>query len=377
MYFQDEILRESVSLPLNETYTLELPDNGLLSSLIIRFYGYQAEGAPLAASHLWRLIDFISQLEVIVNGATVVKSLTGTQAQFLTFMDQRVIAPTKWAEYSATYQREYVVINFGRQMNDKDIALDLSKFDSAELRIRNTATSTYWGGITCNIVARWVRDYPTSPIGYMRSERWRSWTTVANETKYLELPTELTIRRVVLQAWPAVDSTTLQEKTSMFNLMRDIELSLRTGVLRVFKGSLLDLVFENAFDMGVIPITGGWTYHTADKAFYTGLGYVDAVAIAAGSMSGSGASTVATILGDNNAGTQKPETKETNVLIGFLAKGVGYHNCGYVRFDYDPNPFTWLDPMTERAVLLNITTADSSAAAGGNNYVILDRLVRY
>lgn len=377
MYFQQEYLREAVAATRNDTYKLDLPDTGILSSLLLRLHGKPATGNPFASQNKWRLIDFIDKIEVILNGATICKSLTGMQAQYLAFMDQRVVAPTKWSEYSEPTLREYILINFGRWFGDTQYGLDLSRFASAELQITNSCDTTNWqDDLKWTILANWIREPAAAPLGYLRSETWRSWTTVADETKYLDLPTEHILRRIILQAIPNVDTNYL-ETTSLFDLMDDIELSLQTGVLRVYKGGLDDLLYLNALDLGVQPITGGWTYHNADYGFNVGLGYVDAMALAAGSKDDAGATAPVTVEGDRNSFTQKAESFETDTLIGFLAKGIGYHNCGYFRFDQDPNPASWLDPASRRTVQLNIHTADSSSAANGTNYVVLDRLVTY
>lgn len=377
MYWQDEYLRESVSAVRDATYKLDLPDTGILGSILLRLHGKGATGNPTGGINKWRLIDYLDKIEILLNGATICKSFSGTEAQFLAFCDQRVTAPTKWLEYSGPTQREYILINFGRRFGDPELALHLDNFNSVELHITNSATSTYWqDDLKWTILAHWLREPPAAPKGYMRSEEWRSWTTTANETKYLDLPTEHTLRRIVLQAIPPTDSDYI-EKTSIFNLMDDIELSLQTGILRVWKGGLDDLLYQNIFDLGIQPLTGGWVYHTADKGFNVGLGYVDAVATAAGSKDGAVAAAPPTIEGDRMSFTQKAENYEADTLFGFLAKGIAYHNCGIFRFDYSDDPANWLNPDRRKTVQLNIHTKDSSSAAGGTNAVILDRFVAY
>ena len=377
MYFQDEYLRESDGATRNATYKLGLPDTGILGSLYIRLHGKPETGNPFAAVNKWRLIDYLDKFEIILNGSTVCKSLTGLQAQFVSFMDQGTVMPAKWEEYSQPTLRDYLVINFGREFNDTDLGLDLSRFGGVELQITNSCATADWqDDLKWTVMAHWLRE-PDVPVkGYMRTEQWRQWTTVADEIKYLNLPTEHTLRRIILQAIPGVDASYI-ENTSLFNLMDDIDLSLKTGVLRVYKGGLDDLLYMNVLDLGVQPITGGWTYHTADKGWNSGLGYVDAMAVAAGSKDDAGATVPVTVEGARNSFTQKSETYEADTLIGYLAKGIAYNNCGFFRFDHNPNPQTWLDPLQRRTVQLNIHTKNSAAAAGGTNTVILDRFVRY
>ncbi len=377
MYFQDEYIRENAQAEREATYKLDLPDTGLLGSLLLRLTGRTETGNPTASTHKWRLIDYLDKIEVILNGATVCKSLSGAQCQYLSFLDQKVVSPGKWLEYSQPTLKEYILINFGRYFNDPELALHLDNFRSVELHITNSCNSTiFQDDLRWSVLAHWLREPTGPPLGYMRSEEWRSWSTLAGETKYFDLPTEHTLRRIMLQATPAVDDNCL-EKTNLFNLMDDIELSFQTGILRVFKGGLDDLLYQNVLDTGVQPVTGGWVYHTPDKGFNVGLGYVDAVATAAGSLTEGGAVTIPTVQGTRNSFTQKAETYEADVLIGFLAKGIAYHNCGVFRFDHDQNPVTWLDPNARRTVQLNIHTRDHADAEGGTNAIVLDRFVRY
>jgi len=377
MYLQHEYIRENTALTLPSTYKVELPEQGILSSLLLRFYAVQAAGVPLALLLKWRPIDYIDKIDVIGNGATIIKSISGKQAQFLSFCDQKVVSPHKWSEYNADPNREHILINFGRMFADTDLGLDLSKFDSVELHITNTMGVTKFATCTVSILATWIRDPAIAPMGFIRSEEWRKWTTVASETKYLDLPTEFPIRRIVLQAIPQVADDVKQEDTSLHNLMKDIDLSLKSGVLRVYKGGLDDLMWLNVFELGVYPITGGWNYHTADYGFDVGLGYVEHFVVGGGSMDGAVLSAIPSPTGGKNGRVQSLEDHTSNEIVGFMARGAGYHGCAIVRFDHNPNPIYWLDPEAVKQVLLNIQTASGATAADGVNIVALDRLVRY
>ena len=67
MFWQKEVIRESVAMTLNDTYNLDLPDFGLLGSMLIRISGAEVSGLGQSGG-AWRIIDFISKLEVILNG---------------------------------------------------------------------------------------------------------------------------------------------------------------------------------------------------------------------------------------------------------------------------------------------------------------------
>ena len=376
MYLQKEYLRENLSMTLNDTYKLDLPETGVLLGLMVKVVAKMATGNPTAALNTWRPIDWLDNLSIIANGATVIKSLSFKQLAFLNAVDQKVVPPAKWLEYSQPFQREWYLCNFGRYWGDIGYGLDLSKFDSVEFQLKNSLTSTYGQTLTLSLMALYLRDAPGGVGGYLRTEEWRKWTTVADETKYLDLPTEYPIRRIVLQPVPAVDSTTKVSKRNFFDLMDDVELNLKTGVLRVYKGGLDDLAALNCFEMGLEPVTHGIIYHTADRGFEVGVGYVTGMALSGEGKTGSPNTAVPTVEGDNNVCTQTVESYAGDELIGWVAYGQGLHNCVLVPFDQDPNPYNWLDHEASKVVQLNIHTENASNSAGGVNTVLLERLVR-
>lgn len=376
MYIQKDILRENVSLTVNSTYKLDLPEVGKLSSLFLYLEAVTTAGNPMAALSKWRPIDYIDEVAVVVNGATPVKTLNAKQLQFCNLLDFGFVPPHKWLQYSSDYQRDAWVVNFGRFYGDPDYGLDLSKFDSVEFQFKNSMTAALFSATSLTIIAIYLRDHPGEFGGHMRTENWREWTTVANETKYLEIPTSYPIRRIILQAVADL-GTDEESETQIYNVMNDIDLSLKSGLLRVYKGPFEDLMWLNTFETGVFPITGGNIYHTADKGFDVGIGYPTAQLLGAGSKTGAAAATIPSIKGDNNIPTQRHETHEADVMKPFLMQGQALHNCIAIPFDLSPDPFTWLDPEVNKAVLLNITTKNAASAADGTASVVLDRLVRY
>ncbi|GAI46559.1 unnamed protein product, partial [marine sediment metagenome] len=91
--------------------TIDLPQKGLLSGLELRVIGYTAtmDGEPDCFMH-----DFITKIEVIVNGSQVVKSLTGEQ--LLGLMHYWGIPHSQWETLSLPddYIREQFYIPFGK-----------------------------------------------------------------------------------------------------------------------------------------------------------------------------------------------------------------------------------------------------------------------
>jgi len=374
MYWQREYVREGATMTVAQTFILDLPEHGLLGALMLRLEGAEVTGFGQAGG-AWRLLDEISKIEIIGNGATVIKSLTGKELQALAAFDQGVIPPGKWRNYATNTQFEYMLINFGRWLFDLEIGLDLSRFSNVQLKITNTADGTTdFSALSVSVMGYYLRDAPPRQFGgYLRTEEWQAWTTVQNETKYLILPTEHVIRRVGLQAIPTVTLGVAQ--TNMSNLMYDIDFSLDTGAQRVYKGGIDDLMRENALDFGRLFNTYGMTYMNADRGIDMGMGYTIGIAGMSVSKDGAASATIPSFVADETGHTQTPETYEGDSPINLHVAGLAPFCVALLRFDIDWNPLTWLDPEKRKSVKLDIATRDAATAAAGRNAVILDRLV--
>jgi hypothetical protein len=375
MFFQKEYIREDVTMTVGSTYRLDLPEHGLLSSLFIKVITTNV-GAFGQGEADWRPIDELSKFEVILDGATICKSLTGYQVSALSFFDQGVMPPSTWRNYATNTQVEYLLINFGRYLHDLEYGLDLAKYNNVELRITNTADATDFSAMTVAVLATYLREAPAGQFkGHMRSEEWRQWTGVQDATEYLTIPTEHIIRRIILQGIPAVNTDFVSD-TGMHSAMDDIAFSMDTGAVRIYKGGIDALVRDNFWDQGKELIVGGQAYQLADDGVDIGLGYTQKVAIAPGSKDGAVAGTIPTLEAGTTIGVLKAETYEGDSPWLFMAGGLAPFYCAQLRFDHDPNPLTWLDPSNRASVLLDIHTRNSAASDNGYNAVILDRLVR-
>ena len=378
MYYQRDYIRESATLTRDDIYRLDLPKTGLLGSLLLQVSCALTSNAFVNGG-AWRIVDYIDKVEIVANGSTVIKSISGQCLQALMYYDQGVFSLDKLEAYGESVQRAFFLLNFGRKLFDTDMYLDLSKFSSVELRITFSGTSTQFSGDgSLNILAYYLRGagVPT-PKGYLRTEEWRRWTTVSDEWKYLDLPEELPLRRVVVQAEPDLDASNVAE-AKLYNVAYELQLMLQTGGNTVFNGKVQELMRDNILDAGAYALSAYNWYGNADKGFWNGLGYVHAIANSPFSADGSYASTVPTIKGPNGDDpTTGYESAEADVTYSNIALGLCPHNTLLFRFDQNPDPRTWLDPAAERVVNLNIHTRSGSAYADGTIRVVLDRLVEY
>jgi len=377
MYWQREFLRAAEPWSVGGTLKLDLPMGGQLGSIMVHA---RRAGVTDAFNIIekWRLIDYISKVEIIANGSTVIKSLTGEALKALTFFDGGGPAPDQEFNYGGSTKRAHFMINFGRKLFDPKFDLDLSKFSNVQIQLTNDgAAAQFAGDWAVDLLCYYKRGADVQPAqGYMRTEEWRKWTTVQDERKYLDLPTELPIRRIILQVLPEV-SATKNASIQSYSVLDDIELYLRTRVLKVMDYSLRDLWYENYFDYGHQALAALEPYMTNAYGIKTGLGQTLGKAGMQLPQSGTpGAWTVALEAGNDGSTQKMLRTGSDNYSMILL--GLALENCAVIRFDQDPdNPGSWLDPNAEKTVNLDLHTANDSSADAGTIRVILDRLVKY
>lgn len=372
MYFQDEFLRVADAMPRNGVYRVLLPEQGLLSSLLLKVEGACVSGATLA-DPLWRIQDHISLIEVIGNGATVIKSFSFKHAQFMNFLHQGIVPPHNWRNYATNTQREFVQLLFGNTHKDLVHGLDLSKWDSVELRITNTATAAYYGAdFQLTSLGTYLRDASGFPGGFIRSELWRQWTTVVSEVKYLILPSEYPISVIGLRALP---HTTLgMADDNFYDLMSDVDFSISGGTKRVYKGELKNLNALRYLERGAEVITSGLADVTADRGIDYGIGAAFGWATTQSSKDGAVAAVDATEIADATTNTISFEAREADNPIEFIHRGMGFQNMVALLHVPDLSPDFMIDPKRDGECRLNITTLATSTA-GGTNEVLLERVV--
>jgi len=374
MYWQMEYLREGDTMTRNSTYRLDLPENGMLSAIQLRIESTAASDA-FATTFKYRIVDFIDKIEIIGNGSTVIKSLTGNVLQALQFFDTGIASLDYTSTYGQATARCNLMLLFGRHLFDTVFGLDLSAWNNIEIRITNSATSTYYGAdFTVALLGYWLRD-GGGFSNYLRTEEWQKWTTVSDETKYLELPVENRIRRVIFQVIPPYDTTDNTFNTGMWNLIDDLEVSLKTGVLRIYKGGIDDLMRMNAILMQRLVMAYPQYYLTNDYSRYIGIGYVLGGAHSFGGAAAAITNGKPALEVGNTNGTQTSKAYTGDTSYQGLHVGLCPENCLLFPFNLIDEPANYLDVNANATVKMNVHTRSGSTYASGTIRVILDRVV--
>jgi hypothetical protein len=377
MYLQREFLRVSDTMTRNSTYRLSLPDNGFVTSMLLIFASTPVTDARLDVAK-WRVVDFLSKVEVLLNQSTVCKSLTGRMAHVSQWLDGGPLVVAQDHNYGSSTLRFALPIHFGRKFFDAEYGLDLSKWDDVELRVSNDGSSTYFGADhSISVLLNYVRDVPANPFrGYLRTEEWNNYLTVASAKKYLELPTENKIRRVLIQVDPTLDSNHVAQRTP-YNTLSNIEFFLKTGLLKMFDGDLRTLWRVNAYEDGRVPLVGAEQYATDAKGFRTGLGQTWYKAGAYLSHDGGQSTYAPDFVPGEDSVTQTRQSDGDSDQWSTMFMGTAPESCAWFRFDDPDVPDSYLDPAAQKTVQLNYSIGTDSNDTDATIRTVLDRLVNY
>lgn len=145
-------------------------------------------------------LDIIEKIE-LVDGSDVLMSLSGTEMAALHFYDGHpfidCIACNMKSDTGYSHLRHY----FGRFFRDPLLAFDPTKFRNPQLKITWDATNIEAAGtdLTLAILAECFDEKVISPVGFLQSREYHSYAPDDETHKYIDLPTDLVIRRLFLQ----------------------------------------------------------------------------------------------------------------------------------------------------------------------------------
>ena len=381
MFTHKEILRSGVGMTFGQTYEFDLPKNGQLMGLVL-YLRSKHNSYPFLTAVKWRLIDYISKIEVIGDGVEIIKSYDGRQALAAAFYDDGRVPPHIWRHYSNVTDRQWLPINFGRRFLDEVYGLDLSRFNQVTLKITNDASSTeYTTDVDVDIIALWKREGPSGFAGYFREEEWKTWAAVAGAIEYNDIPVGLPIRRILLRARPGVDTADAKNNVSVARLLDDVDFTFRTGQVRVFKGNGETLGYMSMLDSpGPVEVRGAID-RNAGYGFETGVGYVlSALGAPATDVDSIGTFPPMYLRQDVQESAQEMGERSSQGQLNWVVRGWGFmHNVPlWQALKEDLSDL--LDPEAEGVVKVNIACRSGSTVSGthdvARNAIILSRLVR-
>lgn len=289
--------------------TIDLPKTGILTQLDIQL-AYKKVIVDDRALPDWAAVQ---KIEVLVDGSTVVKSLTGRQVRALCWYNGGPFTTTGWFWSTGGSQDSYTAfpLYFGRFAGDTEYGLDLGAFSNAQLKITwNTTTTSQDGNtydanasdptFTYNIMAKILDGTPTGFRNmYMQSRQVDEWTVAASTERNTEIPRGFELYGIMFGS--------RYKNVGFASLFEKIKLDFDNG-----KWLPLDMDYENiimAFkDWYPEPVlVGFWENSSTGDDYDTNLMQINAMSMAA--------------------------TGGTGVSMSYDAHEMGLHDTAFYDFD--------------------------------------------
>ena len=178
------------------TFIIDIPITDIITALRFHFEVTRTAGAQLAHG-----LDAFPRIE-IVDGSDVLLELSAAQMDALHFFERRQLGNLTNNEFGAGTDEFYTGVQFGRWPYDQELALDPKKFVNPQLRITYNG-ALYEAGATAvfvTVLADIFDELVPTPIGFLQNREFYRYTPVANAFHWVNLPTDLVIRKLIVQA---------------------------------------------------------------------------------------------------------------------------------------------------------------------------------
>jgi len=181
---------------------------------------WQITKADTAGDSVAHNVADLTKIE-LVDGSDVLFSCSGYEAQALNLYDRRIPTMSHGQHLVANSEAIVVGIDFGRYLWDELLALNPAMFRNLQLKISYTLTSSDASASAAEMeVVGYVFDEKViSPIGFLMSKEVVNQSNPANDSyKYIDLPTDYPIRKLILRAeeddyapWDCIEGFRLDE----------------------------------------------------------------------------------------------------------------------------------------------------------------------
>jgi len=359
------------------TATYDLPEKDYLSALHVIAYRTTSTNTngPLPV-HV--IIDKIE----VVDGGTVIQSLTGEQVKGLMYYRGGVINFPPTVETASTESYDVFTLHFGLYPHDTKRMLDLSKLSNPQVKITWDASKTDHKGVSYDaisdpsmkftVVAELYRGSPPGGVqGYVKSSQIYSWTQAASTTTEIEIPRGQPLIGLMINAGYAAKNFT----DDVYELKLDLD-----------NGAWVPFHF---YADEVINMINTWYPQQVDLAFQrdikdditfdTRVGYLSSLQAIAFTDVGktvnwqSGTKGIGTI---GQFDTATPSEDTTWRLTGFQIRGhIPFHNY-YIPMKALFDGSVWTLDTTQYSRIVLKVTSSSSASTSSTPSVVAEYLAK-
>jgi len=161
---------------------------------------FRIEATVVGTPWLAHLLDCVSKIE-LVDGSDVLCSLSAYQMDGLHFLDTGKLANLEVESFYDTTLDGFAAMLFGRYLHDTELAFDPKQFRNPQLRITYDATTVMALAthVYLTVLAECFDEKVPSPIGFLRNTEHYRYTSVIDQYKYIDLPTDMPLRKLIVQ----------------------------------------------------------------------------------------------------------------------------------------------------------------------------------
>lgn len=196
MNYRTVVLHAEEDLGVTGTKTIDVnvkdPISALTFQTRITFVGGAARLIPEP--------DVFSKIE-LVDGSDVLMALSGSEIAALSFYEGN-----KQIDWAATNLIDetvegYLRVNFGRFFRDPLLAFDPTKFRNPQLKFTYNAAAVLAAAthVYLRVIAECFDEKTPALIGFLQMKEFHSYLGAASAYEYIDLPTDLTLRKLYLQ----------------------------------------------------------------------------------------------------------------------------------------------------------------------------------
>jgi hypothetical protein len=176
------------------TATYDLPERGFLPEILLTIYSTPTASTTPATP----ISDAITKIEVI-DGGTVLKSITGNQAKALSMIHKYPRLASTEKNDNAVEGYDQIFLPLGGFFNGQEYAPDMSVFNNPQIKLTwdYSLTTTEFGmtgaadsspAMKFTVLAKILREPGVFNHGYVKSTILKEFTQAASTTTVVELP---------------------------------------------------------------------------------------------------------------------------------------------------------------------------------------------
>ena len=305
----------------------------------------------------------ITKIE-LVDGANVLFSLTGKEAQAVNFYNRGIMPAGGIDTINDHWNTAYFSIDFGRYLWDTDLALVPEKFGNLQLKItydedvcQTSADANY-----LSVYAFCFDEKTVSPRGFLMTKELREYTGAAGAYESTDVPTDYIIKQIYVFGRYATNTfcTQIDEIRLSEEHLKRIVVDLSSAEFLYWTLERYGRTVEHAYLMGVTSAT--YFYAAPSDSGYA-------------LMSGYGADAYNCAY-THDGGKFGYNTNSATVNGKAIISGVFPHGACPILFYNDKNIDDWYDVRAKKNIELRIK-AGASYSTSGNIQIVTEQLRTY